>query len=371
MFSYKNIINNIKNNFILKVLFGVLAVWFLGAVLISFIEPGSFKDLKNSLWWAIVTMTTVGYGDMYPSTGLGRFLAIIIMLSGIILIAIITATISSNVITKKIMEGKGLEKINIINHLLICGWSNNIKNLIKEFRDNKKSDSIEIVLINDQSQNEIDNIISSFPSIKFVRGDYSIDAVLDKANASKAKFALLLNDNHSNEDEKVILSTLTIKKISNKIKVIAQINDKNKIPFLKRANADVVLSTDDFTSFMAITNIFEPGTAQTINSLIDISSNNSIENFEIPDKFIGKSFEELHQYIFTSQGKICLGLYNNEENLGISEILSSDNSVLDRFIEKKLKEAGHSLIEQNKLNLNLNPNKSTIIQKNQGALVLK
>ena len=56
---------------------------------------------------------------------------------------------------------------------------------------------------------------------------------------------------------------------------------------------------------------------------------------------------------------------------GISEILSSDNSVLDRFIEKKLKEAGHSLIEQNKLNLNLNPNKNTIIQKNQGALVLK
>ena len=90
-----------------------------------------------------------------------------------------------------------------------------------------------------------------------------------------------------------------------------------------------------------------------------------------PNNFIGKSFEELHQYIFTSQGKICLGLYNNEENLGISEILSSDNSVLDRFIEKKLKEAGHSLIEQNKLNLNLNPNKSTIIQKNQGALVLK
>ena len=60
MFSYKNIINNIKNNFILKVLFGVFAVWILGAVLISFIEPGSFKDLKNSLWWTIVTMTTVG-----------------------------------------------------------------------------------------------------------------------------------------------------------------------------------------------------------------------------------------------------------------------------------------------------------------------
>ncbi len=75
--------------------------------------------------------------------------------------------------------------------------------------------------------------------------------------------------------------------------------------------------------------------------------------------------------MFSNKGNICLGLYNNEENVGISEILSSDNSVLDRFIEKKLKEAGHSLSEQNKLNVMLNPTKNTIIQKGQGALILK
>ena len=66
-----------------------------------------------------------------------------------------------------------------------------------------------------------------------------------------------------------------------------------------------------------------------------------------------------------------MGLYNNEENVGISEILSSDNSVLDKFIEKKIKEAGHSLSEKNKLNVLLNPDKNIIIQKGQGALILK
>jgi voltage-gated potassium channel len=316
-------------------------------------------------------MTTVGYGDMAPTTDYGRFLAVLMMISGIILIAIITATISSKVITKKIMEGKGLKKINIIDHVLICGWSSNIINLIKELLDNKNSKNIQLVLVNDQSQNEIDNITSSFPSIKFVRGDYSIDSILEKANTSKAKYALLLNDNHSHGDDKVILSTLTIKKLSNNIKVIAQINDKNKIPFLKRANADIVLSTDDYTSFMAIANILEPVSAQAINAFIDISSNNSIISKVIPDEFIGKSFGEFHHYMYSDKANICLGLYNNEENVGISDILSSDNSVLDRFIEKKLKEAGHSLSEQNKLNVMLNPSKNTIIQKGQGALILK
>ena len=62
---------------------------------------------------------------------------------------------------------------------------------------------------------------------------------------------------------------------------------------------------------------------------------------------------------------------NNVDNVGISDILSSDNSALDKFIENKLKDAGHSLNEQHKLNIMLNPNKETIIQKNQGAILLR
>ena len=367
MYNSKNMLNRFKHSNILKVVIGILIVWILGAILISLIEQEPF-NLKNSLWWAIVTMTTVGYGDMAPSTDLGRSVAILIMFSGIILIAIITATISSTVITKKIMEGKGLEKINLTDHIIICGWNANIFNLVKGLL-NSDNNNLKLVLVNDQPQNDIDNIVSSFSSIKFVRGDYSLDSILTKANAIKAKYALLLNG--LNENEKVILTTLTLKKLSNKIKVIAQMNDKSKIPFLKRANADSILSGDDYTSFMAISNILEPSIAHVINSLIDISSNNSIMSKNIPSEFIGKSFNELHAYFFNDNGKICLGLFNNEENVGISDILSSDSSALDKFIEKKLKDAGHSLNEQYKLNIMLNPKKETIIQKGQGAILLK
>ena len=84
-----------KYNYFPKVLLGIMFIWFLGGILIRIIEPNSFDNLKTSLWWAIVSMTTVGYGDYTPKTDLGRVLAVIIMLSGISLIAIVTATISS------------------------------------------------------------------------------------------------------------------------------------------------------------------------------------------------------------------------------------------------------------------------------------
>ena len=316
-------------------------------------------------------MTTVGYGDMAPTTISGRLVAIIIMLSGIILVALVTGTISSIFTTKRIMEGKGLEKILKENHILICGWNTNISNLINGFLES--SNDSNIILINDETQDKIDTVISNFSSknVQFVRGDYSLDSILEKANATKAKYVLILNDPNNNQDEKVILTTLTIKKISPNIRVVAQINDKNKIPFLRRANVDAVLSNDNYNLFMSLSHILEPGSAQAINSLISEDSNNSLKSENIPDEFIGKSFSELHKYYFDKFGSICLGLYNYEEKIGISDLLSSNSDSIDQFIERKLKEAGHSLEEKNKVNINLNPDKNEIILKGQGALILK
>jgi len=342
-----------------------------GALIISIVEPGAFKNIGNSLWWAIVTMTTVGYGDMAPVTLPGRLLAILIMLTGIILVALVTGTISSIFTTKRIMEGKGLEKISKENHIIICGWNPNILGLIHGFLNS--SNNTDIVLINDEPQDKIDSIMSGIPksNVQFVRGDYSIDSILNKADTTRAKYVLILNDSSNNQDEKVILTTLTIKKLSPGIRVVAQINDKNKIPFLRRANVDAVLSSDDYNLYMSLSHILDPGSAQAISSLMSEHSNNSLKSKEIPEKFIGKTFSELHKYYFDEYGMICLGLYNHEEKMGISDLLSSNSDTIDEFIERKLKQAGHSLEEKNKVHINLNPGKSEIILKGQGALILK
>ena len=363
---------NIRYSYFPKVILSILIIWILGSILIRIIEPNSFNNIKTALWWTIVSMTTVGYGDYAPKTDLGRILAIIIMLSGISLIAIVTATISSIFTTKKIMEGKGLETVNLKNHIIVCGWNDHMINVINNLSKtlDKKSN---IVLINDQPQDKIDNIISTFNNlkIKFVRGDYSMDLILEKANASEASFALLLNNHKINEDEKVILTTLTLKKISTKIRVIAQIDNQDKATFLKRANVDAILSNEEFNSFMATSHILQPSVAQAISEIIDINSSSSIQEVEIPDEFIGKPFSELHNHFFSKNGAICLGLFNHEKNMGISDFLSSDTSVLDKFIEEKLKKAGHSLDEKNNINLILKPGKNEIIKKNQGAILLK
>jgi voltage-gated potassium channel len=54
-----------------------------------------FKSFWDGVWWAIVTVTTVGYGDIAPTGVAGRLIAIVVMLMGIGFLAVLTATIAS------------------------------------------------------------------------------------------------------------------------------------------------------------------------------------------------------------------------------------------------------------------------------------
>ena len=75
----------------------------VAAQLLHMLEPlpGGFTD---GLWWALVTTTTVGYGDIIPSTGAGRLIAVVLMMVGTVLVATIAASVSAHFIGAERME---------------------------------------------------------------------------------------------------------------------------------------------------------------------------------------------------------------------------------------------------------------------------
>jgi voltage-gated potassium channel len=56
---------------------------------------GNINDFGDAMWWAVTTMTTVGYGDHFPVTGVGRLVAFGLMVGGIALLGTVTATLAS------------------------------------------------------------------------------------------------------------------------------------------------------------------------------------------------------------------------------------------------------------------------------------
>jgi voltage-gated potassium channel len=85
-----------------------VAVTIVSGVLIHFTDPKNFPNIGDGLWWAIQTVTTVGYGDLVPTSTLGRLVAAIVMLAGIGFLTVITASITSTFIenARRRIEGR-------------------------------------------------------------------------------------------------------------------------------------------------------------------------------------------------------------------------------------------------------------------------
>jgi voltage-gated potassium channel len=89
----------LKHHSLFRVLIAVAATLFTGSWLVLLFEENAkasnIHDYPDALWWAIVTVTTVGYGDRFPVTEGGRVVAAVLMLVGIGLIGVLTATVAS------------------------------------------------------------------------------------------------------------------------------------------------------------------------------------------------------------------------------------------------------------------------------------
>src|SRR5215467_14075311 len=88
-----------------SVTFGLAATFFalalVGALLMRIADNHNFPSLGLAFWWALQTVTTVGYGDVVPTTTAGKVVGSVEMMIGISLISLLTAAVTSTVIQRQ------------------------------------------------------------------------------------------------------------------------------------------------------------------------------------------------------------------------------------------------------------------------------
>ncbi|MDN3515973.1 MAG: ion transporter [Candidatus Brocadia sp.] len=93
-----NVLNEKKEELLIA-LFAVLILLVVASSFIYFVEnaaqPEAFSSIPEAMWWGVATLTTVGYGDIYPITSLGRFLGAIVAILGVGTIAIPAGILTS------------------------------------------------------------------------------------------------------------------------------------------------------------------------------------------------------------------------------------------------------------------------------------
>ena len=75
------------------------ALSLLGGVVMRLLNPESFSSVGIGVWWALQTVTTVGYGDVVPGNGWGKFVGGIVMILGVTFLSLVTALVTSALVT--------------------------------------------------------------------------------------------------------------------------------------------------------------------------------------------------------------------------------------------------------------------------------
>ena len=357
----------------------LLALGFaLAGLAISLVQgEKSFTGFWVGVWWAVVTMTTTGYGDFYPITPLGRAIGVIAMLSGIVLVSFFTATISSLFVAAKIREGKGLEQVHYHDHVVICGYGVLTRRLLDSLLEFDKEKSVKATLIADIPGEVAEELISEYQrlELKFVRGDWTHESILKRAGVLSAKTVVVMPDElvqtASLRDEKTILTTLAVKALNPKTRLLAHISQPDNRVFLQRAQADEIFVADEFTGYLLASRTLSSGLPQAAREMFTVDSPTRLTVTDLPADLNGKTFAHAADF-FLGKGAILIGLTREETPLEASDILSADSGALDEFIRRKFQEAGLGAGEKTLTRARINPPRDTIIdQKDKGFVIGK
>lgn len=335
-----------------------------------------FASWFDALWYTLVTITTVGYGDIYPKTFAGKLIGISILMFGVIMFGAVSGKIASVLFGRQLKLDRGLIKLKKIkNHFLICGWKQGFEYILDGVLAANPEIPLEhIVLINTISTDQMEKIKSEkrFQGINYINGDFSDEATLLRANVKTASRALILSDYSSNYssleiDSRTVLAVLTIENLNSRIYVAAELIDNKFEKHLAIAHCDEIILSSDYERSLLVSASSGTGISHVIKELITETSGEGLAIEDIPESFIGKTFKELGEY-FSGKAAV-IGLLENTGNFyyrrmeALSEAQKNPNM---KTIVKNLQK-----VKNLKSNLPvLAPNANYIITKKTKAIVV-
>lgn len=291
----------------------VVVLVIISSLLIILLEPG--LSLPDAIWWSIVTMTTVGYGDIAPVTFGGRVIAFVLMFFGIGVLAALTASIASVLVDAKIKESLGMGSFDFKEHIILCEWNHRARHILQALRADPKTANAPIVLIANIDRKPVDD-----EQLFFVQGEVD-DETLHRANLAEASTVIILDDDQleaTARDAKVVLHTLNVETLNPRAYTIVHLANEANVVHCRRANADEIIVSSELSSSLIARAALDHGISKIISEVLASGPGNELYKVLAPTSMTGKPFIEVLTEMKRHHQSTVVAIQHHEDNEVIS-----------------------------------------------------
>jgi voltage-gated potassium channel len=330
-FKVQQLTRFLQKQFVRRPLIYVLCVFVLiyigSTILVTILEDISFMEAS-----VIIVPAFLGeLGVLDTKCSLSQIGIIAALLVSVVFLAVVTAKITSVFVGFVRRGGSIVKKVNLSDHIIICGWNFQGKRIVEELQSDDLRVKKNIVILANLEFRPVQD-----ERIDFIKGEPTQDEDLINAGVKEASSVIALSDfrKKANEaDAEALMIVLAVESLHRETHTSVQIlNSANRIHF-ERAHADEIICLDQLGGSLIVASSLNPGVSNVVTELLTFNSGSEFYRYEgeLSDEIMGKEFLEVVN-ILTKRKMILLAV-ETDDSPETRERLSMD--VLHPVEEKK------------------------------------
>ncbi|MBU4174007.1 MAG: NAD-binding protein [Actinobacteria bacterium] len=250
---------------------GLLLIIFLGSLVVLVFERRADSTVENygdALWMMLVTLATVGFGDVVPITTGGRVATVVSMVMGIGLLSAFITTKAASMAENMRKKRGGRGKVKFKDHFVVCGWSSTGRYALSTLKSEVENDRTPIILLCDVEENPFDD-----EYVFFLRGNPASEVDLRRVNVDKARGVILLADesrggSDSDKDARTVLAALTIKSIDPGAQITAEVLAHESVEHLRKAGVREIMDSSIIGGGLIARSALRHGLIELISEIV-------------------------------------------------------------------------------------------------------
>ncbi len=270
-------------------------------------DAGGEFSFIDSLYFTIVTITTLGYGDIVPISEEARMFDAIIITPIRIIVWVLFIGTAYQIVIQNYWERFTMDRKlkNLQGHVIVAGYGTTGAATVEELLS--KGYNEENLIIIDSKEENLHSVGET--GALGILGDPTKEDTLLRAGITGAKVLIIA----THQDDTNVLITLTAKDLNPKIKVISRVSQEENIKQLKRAGANVIISPSLTSGHLMAMAVETSQSVELIEELLTSSRGANIIQRNVRD-------DEVHKKVKDFKKSIVLGIIRNGKMLGPTEL---------------------------------------------------